>query len=74
MNQNVHPPPPVSASSSNYAYPQYNHNVNSAASAHPGQPPLYPQSMPYAMGGSAASQQNNNLNGPPSVRMSLLYC
>jgi hypothetical protein len=75
-NQNVHPPPPVPTASGTYPYPQHNHHLNSPASGHPGQPTLYPQPMPYAMGGSVASatnQQNNNLNGPLSVRMSLSF-
>src|SRR5690349_13285537 len=74
-NQNVRPTPPppppsVSTASSTYPYLPYNYNSNSVASGHPGQPPLLPQPMPYAMGGntaSSANQQNNNLNGPPSV-------
>jgi len=55
-------------STSNYPYPQYNYNTNPTSSAHPGQPPL----MPYGMSGNTAAtmpnQQNNNVNGPPSVR------
>jgi hypothetical protein len=74
-NQNIRPPlPPPPNSSSTPHYPQYNNISNSPASGHPGQPPLYPQAMPYTMGGSTASasnQQNNNLNGPLSVRMNL---
>jgi hypothetical protein len=72
-NPNIHPPPSAPTSSSTYPYPQYNYNSNLAASGHPGQPPLVPQPMPYSMGGNTAaatSQQNNNLNGPLSVRMS----
>lgn len=59
--------PPTSASSS-YPHPQYNYSANSAAAAHPGQPPLNPQSMPYGTSGNTTNQQNlNNLNGPLSV-------
>jgi hypothetical protein len=78
-NQNLHPsspppppPPPTSTSSSNYPY--YSHNSNAPTSGHPGQPPFIPQPTPYAMGGSttgATNQQNNNLNGPPSVSIKL---
>lgn len=69
-----HPPlsgaPPLPPST--YPNSQYNYNSNSAAATHPGQqPPPAPQTMPYGMGGSTAgvsTQQNNNLNGPASVR------
>ncbi len=76
MNQNVHPSlplPPGPPSSSAYPYQHSNYNSNSATSGHPGQPLLVPQSMPYAMGGSTtgATNQQNNLNGPLTVRMSI---
>jgi hypothetical protein len=73
-NQHPQPPPP---SSSTYPHPQYNNNSNLAASAntipqptltypgHPGQPPPFPQPMPYAMGGSTTAtvhQPMNNIN------------
>jgi hypothetical protein len=79
-NQNSQPPPPPS--SSTYPYTQYNNNLNTTATAnnvpqststypgHPGQPPPFPQPMPYAMGGTtagAANQQMNNINGPLPV-------
>ena len=72
-NQNIHPPFPAPPSSSSYPYPQHNYNVNTPASGHPGQPPLYPQTMPAAMGNSATNQQNNSVNGPPVVSISLLF-
>jgi hypothetical protein len=77
MNQNSYPPPPSSSQPppSSYPYPQPNYNANPAPFGHSGPPPLGPQTMPYTMGGSTAgvtSQQNNNLNGPLSVRISLI--
>ncbi|CAF2797756.1 unnamed protein product [Rotaria sp. Silwood2] len=87
-NQNSQPlPPPPPPPSSTYPYPHYNSNSNTSAttkttpylaSTYPGQvgqiPPL-PQPMPYAMGGSTATtdnQQINNMNGPISNNNNLM--
>jgi hypothetical protein len=74
-NQNSQLPPP----SSSYPHPQYSNNLSATATpntvppststypGHPGQPPPFPQPMPYAMGGNIPTQQMNNVNGPFSV-------
>lgn len=74
MNQNVHPPLPPTSASAAYPYPQHQYNTSSAASGHPGQPPLYPQPTSSAMGNNTANQQNSYLNGPAPVGISLLSC
>jgi len=70
-NQNSQQPPP----SSSYPHPQYSNNLSTTATpntippstltypGHPGQPPPFPQPMPYAMGGNIPNQQTNNVNG-----------
>jgi len=76
-NQNSQQPPPPASSS--YPHPQYSNNLSATAipntippststyPGHPGQPPPFPQPMPYAMGGNIPNQQMNNVNGPFSV-------
>lgn len=63
------PPPPPSASALAYPHPQYPSHPNIPAvpyHGHPGQPPPFPQSTPYATPANAASTVNpqiNNING-----------
>jgi len=85
-NQNSQSPLPPP--SSTYPYPQYSNNSNATASTnnilppptatypgHPGQPPPFPQPVPYGMGGSTASTMNpqmNNINGSFPVNISVV--
>lgn len=62
-NPNVQPPPP-SASTLTYPRPQYPSQPNIPAVSypgHPGQPPPFPQTTPYAA--STTNPQINNING-----------